>query len=442
MKASKIIILNMLLLWPLLAISQQFWLLTNEFWGGSKTGITLVDDSVLYVSTTTGVLKSTDDGTHFEQVLSAFAVHTVFASSSGTVFAGGTGKIYFSENWGATWDSVSLNSVYPVKQIIENKYGILFAITGVENEGDGVFCSEDNGKTWEDRNNGLGILKGCERIAVDKNGRLYLAISDKGSTGKGGLFISETYGLLWEKVTVKMDSFYAPFKITSTTGLSISPDDRLYLSFYGVAYNYLVQLNISKSIDDITLNSSWRALHVDRTVTWWTDRPLNNIHFSQNGDWYSSYYQLAYIGATYFSETGGNFWNRVDYGLGISEDGWRHPQQFVEKKSGRIFMVQYLDERIYTTDKSLVTSAKPPVHNSPPIQVFPNPVKVGGKLTVQVPESGDSAHISIYDLTGKILASKPISDSFNEIKVPEKPGMYIVAAQYQGAVKTEKILVY
>ena len=123
MKASKIIILNMLLLWPLLAISQQFWLLTNEFWGGSKTGITLVDDSVLYVSTTTGVLKSTDDGTHFEQVLSAFAVHTVFASSSGTVFAGGTGKIYFSENWGATWDSVSLNSVYPVKQIIENKIG-------------------------------------------------------------------------------------------------------------------------------------------------------------------------------------------------------------------------------------------------------------------------------------------------------------------------------
>jgi hypothetical protein len=431
----------MLLLWPLLAISQHFWFLTNEFWGGPKTGITLVDDSVLLVGTTTGVLKSTDDGNHFEQVLSAFAVHTVFASSSRTVFAGGTGKIYFSEDLGTAWDSVSLNSVYPVKQIIENKYGILFAITGVEDEGDGVFCSEDNGKTWEDRNNGLGILKGCERIAADKNSRLYLTISDKGSTGNGGLFISETYGLFWKKVTVKLDSFYSPLKITSTTGLSISPDDSLYLSFYGIAYNHLVQLNICKNIDDVTLDSSWRAMHVDQSVSWWTDRPLNNIHFSQKGDWYSSYTQLAHIGATYFSETGGKFWNRIDYGLGLSEDGWRHPQQFVEKKSGRIFMVQYLDERIYTTDKSLVTSVKPPVHNSTPIHIFPNPIKVGGKLTVQMPESGISADISIYDLTGKLLASNFCSESSNKINVPEKPGIYIVVAKYKGAVKTEKILV-
>ncbi|WP_372949618.1 T9SS type A sorting domain-containing protein [Mariniphaga sp.] len=442
MKASRIIILNMLLLWPLLVVSQQFWLLTTEFWGGPKTGITLVDDSVLYVSTTTGVLKSTDDGNHFEQVLSASSVHTVFASSSGTVFAGGTGKIYFSEDSGITWDSVAINSVYPVKQIIENKYETLFAITGVEDEGDGVFCSEDDGKTWESRNNGLGYLKGCERIAVDKNGRLYLAISDMGPTGNGGLFISETFGLLWEKISIKMDSFSAPVKIKQPTGLSVSPNDSLYLSFYGVAPNFMVQLNLCVSIDDIKAPNSWKAMHVQKNTSWWTDRPLNNIHFSQNGDWYSSYYQLAYIGATYFSETGGNFWNRVDYGLGSSEDGWRHPQQFVEKSSGRIFMIQYLDERIYTTDKSLVTSAKPPVHNSPPIQVFPNPVRAGGKLTVQVPESDVSAEISIYDLTGKILVSRPNSESFNEIKVPEKPGMYIVAAKYQDAVQTEKILVY
>ncbi len=442
MKASRIIILNMLLLWPLLVVSQQFWLLNTEFWGGPKTGITLVDDSVLYVSTTTGVLKSTDDGNHFEQVLSASSVHTVFASSSGTVFAGGTGKIYFSEDVGATWDSVSLNSEYPVKQIIENKYETLFAITGVEDEGDGVFYSGNNGKTWEPRNNGLGYLRGCEKIATDKNGRLYLAISDMGPTGNGGLFISETFGLLWEKISIKMDSFSAPVKIKQPTGLSVSPNDSLYLSFYGVAPNFMVQLNLCVSIDDIKAPNSWKAMHVQKNTSWWTDRPLNNIHFSQNGDWYSSYYQLAYIGATYFSETGGNFWNRVDYGLGSSEDGWRHPQQFVEKSSGRIFMIQYLDERIYTTDKSLVTSAKPPVHNSPPIQVFPNPVRAGGKLTVQVPESGVSADISIYDLTGKILISRPNSDSFNEIKVPEKPGMYIVAAKCQDAVQTEKILVY
>ncbi|EFK96127.1 hypothetical protein LDC_1851, partial [sediment metagenome] len=103
----------MLLMWPLITISQQFWLLTNEFWGGPKTGITLVNDSVFFVGTTSGVLKSTDDGNHFEKVLLASSVHTVFSSSSGTVFAGGTGKIYFSEDSGIQWDSVAINSVYP-----------------------------------------------------------------------------------------------------------------------------------------------------------------------------------------------------------------------------------------------------------------------------------------------------------------------------------------
>ncbi len=431
----------MLFLWPLLAISQQFWLLTNEFWGGPKTGIILVDDSVLYVSTTTGVLKSTDEGKHFEQILSASSVHTVFASSSGTVFAGGTGKIYFSENSGITWDSVAINSVYPVKQIIESKYEILFAITGVEDEGDGVFCSEDGGKTWEDRNNGLGSLRGCEHIAADKNGRLYLTISDKNSTGKGGLFISETYGLFWEKISIKMESFSAPVKITQPTGLSVSPNDSLYLSFYGVAPNFLVHLNLCISIDDIKTDNSWRVLHVNQSTLWWTDRPLNNIHFSQKGDWYSSFTQMANAGATYFSETGGNFWNRIDYGLGFSEDGWRYSQQFVEKSSGRIFMIQYFDERIYTTDKSLVTSVKPPVHNSSQIQVFPNPVKVGGKLTVQLPESVVSAEISIYDLAGRKLLENAGSNRLNELTVPDKPGIYIIATKYQNAVQTEKILV-
>lgn len=430
-----------MLLWPFFIFSQQFWNLTNEFWGGPKTGITLVDDSVLFVGTTTGVLKSTDDGNHFEQVLAASSVHTVFASSSGTVFAGGTGKIYFSEDLGKTWDSVSLNSGYPVKQFIENRYETLFAITGEYDEGDGVFCSEDGGRNWEKRNNGLGNLKGCERIAADKNGRLYLAISDESSTGNGGLFISENDGLLWKKISLKTDSISGPVRITNTTGLSKSPNDSLYLSFYGVAYNILVQLNICKSIDDVTSENSWRPFQVHKTSSWWLDRPLNNIHFSQKGHWYSSFTQTVSMGATYFSEAGGNFWNRIDYGLGLSEDGWRHSQQFVEKSSGRIFMIQYLDERIYTTDKSLVTDVKPPLQNAASIHVFPNPVKAGEKLTVQIPRSDEFVEISIYDLAGRKLFENAGSNRLTELTVPEKPGIYIVAAKYQDAVKTEKILV-
>lgn len=435
-------ILVLFLLWPVSSFSQQFWNLTNEFWGGPKTGISLVNDTILFVGTTTGVLKSADEGNHFEQVLSASSVHTVFASSSGTVWAGGTGKVYFSEDLGTSWDSVSINSVHPVKQIIENNYGALFAITGDFNDGDGVFCSENNGKTWESRNNGLGFLKGCDKIATDKNGRLYLAISDEGSTGSGGLFISETSGLFWEKITIRMDSFSAPVKITKTTGMSVLPNDSLYLSFYGVAPNFLVQLNLCININDIKTDNLWKALHVENNTSWWTDKPLNNIHFSKKGDWYSSYTQLPHIGATYFSVNHGSLWNRIDYGLGASEDGWRRSQHFAEKSSGRIFMIQYLDERIYTTDQSLVTSAKYPEKNNDLIHVFPNPVKAGEKITVQVRNFTGIVETSLYDLAGRELLLHSRSGKLNELTVPQKPGIYIIAAKYQDAIKTEKILVY
>lgn len=431
----------MLLLWPAISFSQQFWHLTNEFWGGPKTGITLVDDSVLFVSTTNGILKSTDEGKHFEQVLSASSGHTIFASSNGNILAGGKGKIYVSEDLGAFWDSVSLSSDYPVKQIIENKYHALFAITGDLNQGDGVFYSEDNGKTWESRNNGLGILRGCEKIAADKNGRLYLTISDEESTGNGGLFISETYGLLWEKVSIKLDSINGSVKIINPTGLSISPDDSLYISFFGVATNYLVQLNICKSIDDVPMENPWRTFHVHKTSNWWEDRPLNNIHFSQQGDWYSSYTETVNQGATYFLKANDENWNRIDYGLGTSEDGWRHEQIFTEKKSGQIFMIQYLDERIYTTDKSLVTDVNPPKKNPVSIQVYPNPVKAGDKLSVQTPGISGSMEVSIYDLTGRKILVNPNSDNTFEITGQVKSGIYILSVKNQDMVFTGKILI-
>ncbi len=441
MNASKVIILKMLLLWPLFTFSQQFWTLTNEFWGGPKTSITLVDDSVLFVGTTSGILKSTDDGNRFEKVLSASSVYSLFSTSQEKILAGGNVKNNFSEDLGITWDSVALNSVFPVNNFIENEEKTLLATTLNFNEGDGVFYSEDIGSTWENRSNGIGSLLGCEKIATDKNGRLYLMISDKQSTGNGGLFISENNGLLWKKISINLDSINGPVKITHTTGLSISPDDSLYLSFYGVATNYLVQLNICKSIDDVPLNNSWKLCNVDKTAKWWEDKPLNNIHFSQNGDLYSSYTETVNYGATYYLKAKDKNWNSIDYGLGTSKDGWRHEQIFAEKKSGRIFMVQYLDERIYTTDKSLVTDINPPKRNPVSIQVYPNPVKASDKLSVQIPKTSGYIEVSIYDLTGKKISMNSISDNTFKITGQVKSGTYILAVKYQDTVFTEKILI-
>lgn len=442
MNASKLIIITLLLIYPYCSKAQQFWHLTREFQGGPKTGIALIDDSLLFAGTTTGVLKSTNDGLQFQQVLTASRVHSLYASSSGILYAGGTGKIFYSEDLGATWDSVSLNTTHKVRQFAGLNDGSLFAITGDMNQGDGVFYS-GNGKTnWEARNHGLGDLQACERIATDKNGRLYLAITDENASGNGGLYISDTKGLLWQKIPVRFNQISSPVKITNITGLSVSPDDSLYLSFYGINANFLVQLNLCKSIHDITSESSWRVLQVHPSSSWWLDRPLNNLHFSQKGDWYGSFTETVNKGGTYFSETNGCTWIRIDYGLGLNNYGMRELQYFAEKKSGRIFMVQYLDERIYTTTKSLTTNIKSPQSGKGTLQVYPNPVKSGGKLTIQVSEADESAEISIYDVAGRKSNTSSHSDRINEIQAPEKPGIYIIALKHGNKINTEKILVY
>lgn len=145
MKTLKIKTLILIFLCPFYTYPQQFWSLTNEFWGGPKTGITLVNDSILFVSTTNGVLKSTDEGERFEQVLTATSVFTIFSSRWGKVYAGGLGKVYSSEDFGLSWDSVSLNSVFPVTQFVENRTEGIFSITGEWGEGDGVFFSDNGG---------------------------------------------------------------------------------------------------------------------------------------------------------------------------------------------------------------------------------------------------------------------------------------------------------
>lgn len=430
-----------MLLWPSICYSQPFWSLTNEFWGGPKTGIGLLDDTVFFVATKKGILKSVDDGEHFEQVLEAFSVYTMFVSSSGNVYAGGNGKIYFSTDKGTAWDSVSLNTNYPVIQFAESGNGGIFAITRLMDNGDGVFYLENNGNTWQARNNGLGYKKGCESIAVDKYNRLYLAITDENATGNGGLFISESDGLLWEKINLTVDSINGPLRTANITGLSISPDDSIYISFTEIGSNFLMKMNLRKSLHDIKSGNSWLPLLVSKSSSWWEDKALNNIHFAKNGDWYSSSAGTVNTGATCFSTDKGRNWFQITDGLGLSETGFRTTQHFVENSKGYIYMVQYLDERIYKTDKSLHTSNKPYLAVRFQVQVYPNPVKAGEKVFLRIPVNDDITDFSLYDLSGQKIYSEPELNRVNEFIAPYKTGIYIVKLKGHHFLKTEKLIV-
>lgn len=418
--------------------AQKFWLTTYEFPNGPKTGIVQPADNNLLSSYRYGILQSKNGGTHFEIVLKASSVFSIFSTSSGNVYAGGPGKIFRSFNQGLSWDSVSLNSTYPVLQFAENPQGHLFAITGaLDTEkgyvGDGVFFSDDQGKTWTQRNSELGNYKAVERIACDKNGKIYLAVADEQVSGNGGLFTSNDNGLTWQHIDIRIDGKNAisnEIKVANTAGLTVTPDDSLIVSLSGISGSVSVQLNLKKKISSITDNSFWKPFIISNTSTWWNDRLLGTIYFAKNGDRYSSVSGSVSLGGTYFQKKGKNTWQRYDYGLGLDMYGTRSYQHFAENSSGKVFMVQMLDERIYWTDESLITSTPAPIE-SKGFSIFPNPVKSGEIVKILSNKDLNEHQITVYDSTGKIVHASGKTIQNQNIAAPSTPGIYLLVARKQ-----------
>ena len=411
------------------ANAQKFWLTTYEFPGGPKTGIAASGDTCLYAGLTRGVLRSWNEGNRWDTVLAAENVFTVFATESGTVLAGGRGKVYYSSDYGSRWDSVSLGNYFPVRKFVRHPSGSYFAITGELDIslgfiGGGVYYSPNGGASWTPRNNGLGTYLSCDQLAVDKNGRLYVTASDEYVTGNGGLFISDNEGQLWEHIAIRIDGrgvIDDAVKIEMSSGMNVSADDTLYLSVSGVNGNTGIRLNMCQHISAVTSNDFWRCMKVGNSISWWLDRLLNGIHFSHNGDFYSSVSGSANIGGTFFSKSRGEIWNQQLQGLGYDMFGAYSRQAFAEKSSGKVFMVQYLDERIYWADTSRIITGGDDLVPEPVVHLFPNPS--AGQLWIRA--SGiEPVSISVYAVNGEKISERPFSNIVGIESLPA--GVYVL----------------
>lgn len=190
--------------------AQKFWLTTYSFPGGPKTAITIAQDSCIFLGTVDKVLRSCDNNFSWDTTLHSKNIFSLFTTGNGRILAGGAGLIFYTNDNGDTWDSVALQHNYPVIKFIQTNDGDIFAITGILDiekgfVGAGVYYSDNNGKQWEQRNNGLGNFLSCEQIATDRNGRIYLAVADEYVTGNAGLFYSDDKGQLWQNVLIKID---------------------------------------------------------------------------------------------------------------------------------------------------------------------------------------------------------------------------------------------
>jgi hypothetical protein len=194
-------------------------------------------------------------------------------------------------------------------------------------------------------------------------------------------------------------------------------------------------------IDEINSNSPWKVMKLIEHNNWWEDNPVNSIFQAKNGDWYSSLDGSINFGGTCFSQDGKS-WEVLDFGLGTDTMSRRSEQFFTETPNGRVFMIQYLDERIYKTDTSIITGMPKPIENNSNMHIYPNPIGQGENFTLKLGNNYNHlAEISIYDIRGKqIYYARTYNDQTN-IPAPANGGIYIVCVRKNYMQEVLKIVV-
>lgn len=104
-------------------------------------------------------------------------------------------------------------------------------------------------------------------------------------------------------------------------------------------------------------------------------------------------------------------------------------------------MVQFLDERVYWADTSLVTAVRADPGNAFLFHLYPNPVLRSGRLTLltNLPYTGH--RLSVIDLNGRIMEVKEGAGDRIEFDAPHQPGWYFFQLENKFSIFRKPFLV-
>lgn len=415
--------------------AQTFWQTTASAPFGPKKGLLAIGDSTLLTAVSMGLLRSTNQGRSWKLVRRTRPVYTLYATRQGLLLAGGTGVVYRSHDAGTTWDSVAVATVYPITTFTATTQGDLLLGTGGydargNDVGDGVFFSDDAGRTWTPRNAGFGTARSVTHLLADQQGRLFAATTEYDDPSKQpGLYWSANSGQLWHHLPLHLNDPQWPRPVTVyyVTSLVITPQDSLICSFTGAMHPILAQGNFIKSVADATNPAiGWTSLM--SSGRWWDHDPVLPVHIARDGSWYSSRIGLR-SGGTLRSTNQGRSWSLLKGGLGSTNTGLYQQQFFAEFPSGKLFMVQLGDGQVYYHQATALAAKAP--QKAPAVELFPNPT-TGPLQVVSIPGQR-VASITLYDLQGRHLRTvRPTAEPARIDLTAEVPGMYQVTVELAG----------
>jgi len=174
-----------------------------------------------------------------------------------TIYAGAaTGGLYKTTNFGAKWTKINLeNANLKVSTLVQDKDGVVYAGTGADFEGTGIFSSTDGDI--------FTLVAGTAPVDATHGWAYTNAIGLKKATGamyvatERGLKYRAPGGAEWlsaECGTENLDSISVDVKIGQTLGQAVAVvDGKVYVSIDGV-YNNFVDVSTQYVLNDTVQN--------------------------------------------------------------------------------------------------------------------------------------------------------------------------------------------
>ena len=189
------------------------WIPANTGWPAAGVSALAANAAGHVYATNTGIFKTTNSGANWTgTTLPNYAFpYSLTMNRDGAVFAGTYNYgLFRSDDNGITWISCGGDFTGARLQVLLfDSTGLLFAGANVFSSGD-VYCSGDEGATWELRSTGLPSMA-LSGLVMNSNGHLFA------STYEAGIFRSKNHGRTWEPVNVGLTTLV-------TTSMAIGPD--------------------------------------------------------------------------------------------------------------------------------------------------------------------------------------------------------------------------
>ncbi len=410
----------------------------------------------IYVGTYTGVYKSSDQGATWERslIISAPVFHIsihnqhIYAVSSLSDF-------YHSANAGASWTKSGMpSSTQPTALLTLHNGNILVAtgevVTYNDTEelyrGTGIMRSADHGATWQILTP-ESMNRYISHMATDSQGRIYASTHEY--NGKdGNLYFSQNNGDQWQAlpaISLQDEASNNPLQvhISYITNLFVSNTDVLHVSFRGYYQNLPISVNLTNTFSNALASTPWQ--HVSVTpFTVWQYPVFRNMFIDRNGRMFANRESGSpNSGSIFYSTNNGVNFLRVPLTTVQSETGPFEAVCFAQTSSGRVYVIQRLDHRVYFADTFPNVPTRLPHQNETQavIQVYPNPATDAIALNYRgkAPEK-----LTVIDATGKMVAHVQVNniESGSPLQLPAlKTGMYMLLIEKDATIHKEKLII-